>query len=74
MPLSVRTSLRMPVISPSIAVLRWLDWIFWGWYLPTLSINYVGMSKDMEKRLPQLYYKKIKVVHVHMKLENSARE
>ena len=37
-------------------VLRWLDWIFWGWYLPTLSINYVCMSKDMEKRLPQLYY------------------
>ena len=35
--------------------LRWLDWIFWGWYLPTLSINYVGMSKDMEKKLPQLY-------------------
>ena len=27
--------------------LRWLDWIFWGWYLPTLSINYVGMSKDI---------------------------
>ena len=36
--------------------LRWLDWIFWGWYLPSLSINYVGMSKDMGKRLPQLYY------------------
>ena len=32
--------------------LRWLDWIFWGWYLPRLRINYVGMSKDMEKRLP----------------------
>ena len=31
--------------------LRWLDWIFWGWYLPTLSINYVGMSKDMEKKV-----------------------
>ena len=41
--------------------LRWLDWIFWGWYLPTLSINYVGMSKDMEKRLPQLYYIKMKI-------------
>ena len=34
---------------------------FWGWYLPSLSINYVGMSKDMEKRLPQLYYKKMKI-------------
>ena len=43
------------------ALLRWLDWIFWGWYLPTLSINYVGMSKDMEKRLPQLYYIKMKI-------------
>ena len=42
-------------------ILRWLDWIFWGWYLPSLSINYVGMSKDMEKRLPQLYYAKIKI-------------
>ena len=31
--------------------------IFWGEYLPSLSINYVGMSKDMGKRLPQLYYK-----------------
>ena len=37
--------------------LRWLDWIFWGGYLPSLSINYVGMSKDMGKRLPELYYK-----------------
>ena len=41
--------------------LRWLDWIFWGWYLPSLSINYVGVSKDMEKRLPQLYYIKMKI-------------
>ena len=29
-------------------------------YLPSLSLNYVGMSKDMEKRLPQLYYIKMK--------------
>ena len=28
---------------------------FFGGYLPRLSIDYVGMSKDMEKRLPQLY-------------------
>ena len=26
--------------------LRWLDWIFLGGYLPSLSINYVAMSKD----------------------------
>ena len=42
-------------------LLRWLDWIFWGLYLPSLSINYVGMSKDIEKRLPQLYYIKMKI-------------
>ena len=41
--------------------LRWLDWIFLGGYLPSLSLNYVGMSKDMEKRLPQLYYTKMKI-------------
>ena len=40
--------------------LRWLDWIFLGGYLPSLSINYVAMSKDMEKRFPQLYYIKMK--------------
>ena len=41
--------------------LRWLDWIFLGGYLPSLSINYVGMSKDIEKKLPQLYYIKMKI-------------
>ena len=30
--------------------------VFWGKYLPSLSINYVGMSKVMDKRLPQLYH------------------
>ena len=44
-----------------VIALRWLDWIFWGWYLPSLSINYVGMSKDIEKMLPQLYYIKMKI-------------
>ena len=42
-------------------ILRWLDWIFLGGYLPSLSINYVAMSKDMGKRLPQLYYVKMKI-------------
>ena len=32
-----------------------------GGYLPSLSINYVAMSKDMEKRFPQLYYIKMKI-------------
>ena len=47
--------------SDEIRNLRWLDWIFLGGYLPSLSINYVAMSKDMEKRLPQLYYIKIEI-------------
>ena len=34
---------------------------FWRGYLPSLSINYVAKSKDMEKRLPQLYYIKMKM-------------
>ena len=45
----------------TIENLRWLDWILLGGYLPSLSINYVAMSKDMEKRLPQLYYIKTKI-------------
>ena len=42
-------------------LLWWLDWIFLGGYLPSLSINYVATSKDMEKRLPQLCYIKMKI-------------
>ena len=34
---------------------------FGGGYLPSLSINYVAMSKDMGRRLPQLYYIKMKI-------------
>ena len=34
---------------------------FWGGYLPSLSINYVAVSKDMGRRLPQLYYIKMKI-------------
>ena len=34
---------------------------FGGGYLPSLSMNYVAMIKDMEKRLPQLYYIKMKI-------------
>ena len=41
--------------------LRWLDWICLGGYLLSLSIKYVAMSKDMGKRLPQLYYIKMKI-------------
>ena len=35
--------------------------IFLGGYLPSLNINYVAMSKDMGKRLPELYYIKMKI-------------
>ena len=41
--------------------LRWLDWIFLRGYLPSLSINYVAMSKDTGKKLPQLNYIKMKI-------------
>ena len=34
---------------------------FLGGYFPSLSINYVAMSKDMEKRFLQLYYIKMKI-------------
>ena len=36
-------------------LLRWLDWIFLGVYVPTLSVNHVGINKDIGKRLPQLH-------------------
>ena len=36
---------------------------FWGGCLPSLSINYVAVSKDMGKRLPQLCYIKMKMSH-----------
>ena len=29
--------------------LRWLDGVFQGQYLPSLSVNYVAINKDMEK-------------------------
>ena len=48
-------------IIENLLCLRWLDWIFFGRYLPSLSINYVAMIKDMEKRFPQLYYIKMKI-------------
>ena len=35
--------------------LRWLDTVFQGQYLPSLSINYVAMNKVLEKLPPQLY-------------------
>ena len=53
--------LSCQVFKDSESPLRWLDWIFLRGYLPSLSINYVAMSKDIGKRLPQLYYIKMKI-------------
>ena len=52
--------------------LRWLDWIFLGGYLPSLGINYVAMNKDMEKRFPQLYYIKMKILMVWVLLQSES--
>ena len=35
--------------------LRLLDWIFHGHNLPSLSINYVALNKDLEKIPPLLF-------------------
>ena len=35
--------------------LRWLDTVFQGQFLPSLSINYVAINKVLEKLPPQLY-------------------
>ena len=46
-------------MADSIAIahveLRWLDTVFQGQYLPSLSINYVAVNKVLEKLPPQLY-------------------
>ena len=34
--------------------LKWLDSVFQGQYLPSLSINYFAINKDVEKLPPQL--------------------
>ena len=39
------------VVSQYYLILRWLEWIFFVGYLPSLSINYVAKSKDMEKKV-----------------------
>ena len=44
-------------------VLRWLNWISKGQYLPSLSINYVAINNDIVKRSPLLYYIKMKVCY-----------
>ena len=34
--------------------LRWLDTVFQGQYLPSVSVNYVAIYKDLEKLTAQL--------------------
>ena len=58
------------LISPLVYLcldLRWLDWIFWGWYLPTLSMNYVGMIKDIKYNQfsPQILCLRVSVLISH---------
>ena len=43
--------------------LRWLDTVFQGQYLPSLSINYVALNKELEKLPPQLYQIKMKICY-----------
>ena len=45
------------------STLRWLDTVFQGQYLPSLSINYVAIKKVLEKLPPQLYYIKMKICY-----------
>ena len=44
-------------------LLRWLDTLFQGQYLPSLSINYVAINKVLEKLPPQLYQIKMKICY-----------
>ena len=42
---------------------RRFDWILKGVYLPSLSIYYVRTNKDIGKRLPHLYWIRMKICH-----------
>ena len=44
-------------------LLRWLDTVFQGQYLPSLSINYVAINKVLGKLRPQLYQIKMKICY-----------
>ena len=50
---NINHSLVQP--EPNGRNLRWLDTVFQGQYLPSLSINYVPINKVLEKLPPQLY-------------------
>ena len=40
----------------NLYALRWLDGVFQGRYLTSLSINYVAINKDLKKSPLQLYW------------------
>ena len=43
-----------------------------GGYLPSLSINYVGISKDTGKRLRKLFYIKMKISLIGFLLQSES--
>ena len=43
--------------------LRWLDTVFQGQYLPSLSIDYLAINKVLEKLPPQLLQIKMKICY-----------
>ena len=44
-----RNLIREPRQATMTLTLSWLDGVFQGQYLPSLSVNYVAINKDMEK-------------------------
>ena len=44
----------------ALSILRWLDWIF---RVPSLSIRYVAINKDLEKLPPQPILDKVKMCY-----------
>ena len=46
--------MRIQILILGFKGLRWLDRVFLGQYLPSLSIKYVVINKDLEKLLPHL--------------------
>ena len=39
-------------VQSSLGLLRWLDCMFQGVYCPILSVYFVGINKDIRKKLP----------------------
>ena len=56
-----REEVWIPGAEPLLRLKRWLDTVFQGQYLPSLSINYVTINKNLEKLPPQLYQIKMKI-------------